>query len=404
MRVGVLGGGLQGCCVALALADRGIDVTIFDLNDALITRAGAANEGKVHLGYMYAADPSLRTAKRMMAGALAFEPFLKRHLGAGSAAFATSMPATYAVHVKTQGSVEQVADYLQATHALIGEHAQHPDTSYFGMDLDAPLRRWSETELEAAYSREHIAAAFDTPEVAINPVVLARALRDSIAAHSRIELRLGHRVAGAQPGEDGVTVQASDGRGELEESFDQVVNCLWDGRLKLDQSVGLKTERVWMHRLKYGVSCTLPEGAPVPPSTTFVSGPFGEVVSYGAGLTYLTWYPTCLREISHDVAPPDWANYPSEPLRSEILDGTVEAMGEIVHALGTLAVEDLIEPAVKGGAIVAWGETDIYDPGSELHNRYDIGITSVGHFHSIDPGKLTMAPLFAEQIADRIAG
>ena len=60
--------------------------------------------------------------------------------------------------------------------------------------------------------------------------------------------------------------------------------------------------------------------------------------------------------------------------------------------------------AVKGGVIVAWGQTDIYDPDSELHRRFAIGITSVGRFHSIDPGKLTMPPYFAEMCAARIVG
>ena len=78
--VGVLGGGLQGCCTAIALAARRVRVTLFDKNDALLRRAAIANEGKIHLGYMYAGDPSLSTAKTMMAGALAFAPFLERHL------------------------------------------------------------------------------------------------------------------------------------------------------------------------------------------------------------------------------------------------------------------------------------------------------------------------------------
>ena len=46
MRVGVLGGGLQGCCVALSLAQHGIDVALFDRNDKLLSRAAVANEGK----------------------------------------------------------------------------------------------------------------------------------------------------------------------------------------------------------------------------------------------------------------------------------------------------------------------------------------------------------------------
>jgi glycine/D-amino acid oxidase-like deaminating enzyme len=46
MRVGILGGGLQGCCTALALAERAAKVTLFDKNDSLLSRAAVANEGK----------------------------------------------------------------------------------------------------------------------------------------------------------------------------------------------------------------------------------------------------------------------------------------------------------------------------------------------------------------------
>jgi hypothetical protein len=77
-------------------------------------------------------------------------------------------------------------------------------------------------------------------------------------------------------------------------------------------------------------------------------------------------------------------------------------MAEFVVLLRGLAPEDLIDVTVKGGVIVAWGETDIYDPNSELHRRYEIGVTSNRQFHSVDPGKLTMAPYFAQVAADRI--
>ena len=69
--------------------------------------------------------------------------------------------------------------------------------------------------------------------------------------------------------------------------------------------------------------------------------------------------------------------------RSQLLDG----------------MEDV---SVKGGVIVAWGETDISDAASELHRRFEIGVTSTGRFHSVDPDKLTMAPYFAEVCASRI--
>jgi len=166
--------------------------------------------------------------------------------------------------------------------------------------------------------------------------------------------------------------------------------------------MGLKPNRPWLHRLKYGISLTLPAYMERPPSATFVSGPFGEVVSYPDRLTYLTWYPECLHGISAEVTPPRWATYPSEPLRSRVLSGTITAMSEIVPLLADLESATLSDAVVKGGVIVAWGEADIYDPGSELHRRYEIGVTSAGRYHSVDPGKLTMAPYFAERCAERI--
>jgi hypothetical protein len=174
--------------------------------------------------------------------------------------------------------------------------------------------------------------------------------------------------------------------------------------MAVNEKRGLRPNRPWLHRLKYGVSFRLPAGARMPPSATFVSGPFGEVVSYDDGLTYLTWYPVCLRAISSDVTPPEWPTYPAEPLREQLLEGTLDAMAQFVPSLRSLDANELQDVIVKGGVIVAWGQTDIYDPASELHRRFEIGVTSEGRFHSVDPGKLTMAPYFADVCAHRIAG
>src|ERR1700760_4899239 len=121
MRVGILGGGLQGCCVALSLAERGIEVTLFDRNDELLSRAAVANEGKIHLGYMYANDTSHSTARMMVRGALAFAPFFSRHLGLPLNSMKVSRPAAYVVHRDSQRDAEQVSHYLASVHAIIRE-------------------------------------------------------------------------------------------------------------------------------------------------------------------------------------------------------------------------------------------------------------------------------------------
>jgi glycine/D-amino acid oxidase-like deaminating enzyme len=55
--VGVLGAGIMGCCLALELAQRGRRVDLLDLAPAPMTGASLHNEGKLHLGFVYAKDP-----------------------------------------------------------------------------------------------------------------------------------------------------------------------------------------------------------------------------------------------------------------------------------------------------------------------------------------------------------
>jgi glycine/D-amino acid oxidase-like deaminating enzyme len=404
MRVGILGGGLQGCCIALSLAERGVDVTLFDRNDQLLSRAAVANEGKIHLGYMYANDPGLSTARVMMQGALAFAPFFARHLGLSNDSMTISRPAAYVVHRDSQRTPDDVSQYLDSVHALIREASEGRGDAYFGRELSDGPRVWSAAQREAEFDPEVALAAFDTPEVAIDPVVLAAAVRDRLGAERRIDIRLRHEVLSVED-EGDLDVVARGPGGASRERFDHVVNALWDGRFAVNEKRGLRADRPWLHRLKYGVSFRLPPGVSLPPSATFVSGPFGEVVSYGDGLTYLTWYPVCLQGISNEVTPPpDWPTYPQEPQRSQLLEGTLNAMARFVPSLRALDPAKLKDVTVKGGVIVAWGQTDIYDPSSELHRRFEIGVTSTGRFHSVDPGKLTMAPYFADVCTDRILG
>jgi glycine/D-amino acid oxidase-like deaminating enzyme len=393
---------LQGCCAALALAERGATVVLFDKNDMLLSRAAVANEGKIHLGYMYAGDPTLSTAKTMMTGALSFAPFLESYLSKPAEAFSVSVPAAYVIHRDSQRSADEICAYLKTVHALVNAAADGRNKAYFGRDLRAALRPWSAAEKDAEFDSAIALRVFSTPEIAINPSALAQTVRECIAAHPRIEVRCSRTIVRAEQERSGIGVLSDGTDGSCRDSFDHIVNALWDGRLGLNDTLGFRAGRPWLHRLKYGVSFRLPSNARSPRSATFVLGPFGEVVTYENGIIYLTWYPECLQAICTDLTPPDWATYPPEPLRSRILAGTLSALSGIVTALRNLNAESLPEAGVKGGAITAWGKTDIYDPTSELHRRFEIGVTSEGRFHSIDPGKLTMVPYFAEICAERI--
>ena len=403
MQVAVLGGGLQGCCVAMALADKGARVTLFDRNTELLTRAAVANEGKIHLGYMYAGDSTLNTARMMMQGALAFAPVLSELLGVAGESFEISKPAVYVVHRHSQKSAEEVQAYIFAVHSLIQQASANLNGAYFGVDLRNKIQSWSASELERELNLAEVCGAFSSPEVAIDPGALARLIRSRIAQTPNIDLRLEHTVTSVE--ENGHLQVISSASGETHrDRFDHVVNALWDGRLAIDSTMGLHPGRPWIHRLKYGVQFRPPVGARVERSITVVLGPFGEVVSYGNGSVDLTWYPDCLRSRTREVQPPDWPTSPSKPLSAQIAQGTFDALSGILPALRQCDFKGLTDVAVRGGTIVAWGETDIDDPGSELHRRFEIGVTSVGRYHTVDPGKLTMAPFFARECATRIAG
>ena len=179
--------------------------------------------------------------------------------------------------------------------------------------------------------------------------------------------------------------------------YDHVVNALWDGRLAIDRTAGLASPQPWLYRLKDYVRVRPPNGAR-PPSTTIVLGPFGDVVAYAGGELYLSWYPAGMRATSSDLGPPaapPRGGADDDRLRRETHAGlvrTVRGLDEVRYA----------DSRVGGGVIVARGRTDIDDHSSELHERWRIGPTSTGRYHSIDTGKLTTAPLFAKTVADRI--
>jgi hypothetical protein len=208
-------------------------------------------------------------------------------------------------------------------------------------------------------------------------------------------------IAAHENGEHHV-VESEGVEGRAREPFDHVVNALWDGRLAVDSASGLAPKRQWLHRFKYGIRLRPPPGAPRLPNVNVTLGPFGEVVTYPDGTAYLTWYPYCMRHTSLDLVPADWQVMLHGVDATRLAADSLAALAEIIPSMRELDLERATGLSVRGGVIVAWGKTDIDDPASELHQRSEIGVTTRRDYHSVDPGKLTLAPYFAERCADRI--
>lgn len=397
--IAVLGGGFQGSCLALALAERGARVTLFEREPALLEGAATASEGKIHLGYVYARDRSLATARTMIRGAMAFCPLLCRWLGTAADDLGLSSEFVYLVHRDSQIQADEFAAYLARVH----DEARDADCGqgrYFSKDMRIEPRPLTRRETVDDFG-EAVVAGFSTPEIAVNMLALADRLRARIAADPRIELRLGFAVRRVEDRPGGYRVCGVDG-GRDEGDFNHVINALWGGRLAVDAARGLRPRRPWLHRFKFGIRFRLPDGMPELPSTTIVHGPFGDTVRFDDGTAYLSWYPCCMTGSSADISPPAWQSRLDAGAESELVASSFAAMAEILPALRWVDVRRLDGLQVKGGIIVAWGKTDIDDPASELHQRFAIGITASDAYFSIDPGKLTNAPLFAQECAERI--
>ena len=395
-RVAVLGAGLQGSCIALELARRGVDVDLVDRADAALTGASLHNEGKVHLGYVYANDPTRRTARMMIEGALDFGPSLRRWLGAAMDDVVTSSPFFYVVHRESLLEVADIEAHFSDCLAITTEVLAGREPDYFGADPRVAPRRLGDHELAGLFDSDTVVAAYATTELAVDPASLARAVRRALAAEPRVRLVLDTEVRAVTRLADGAVVHTD----RWDERYDHVVNALWSGRLAVDRTAGVAAERPWLYRMKYFVRLTPGRALP---STTIMLGPFGDVVAYADGGAFLSWYPAGRQGTSAELAPPGWPDELGDILGKETLEATVDALVSIVPSVGDVPAPELADGRVLGGVIYAHGHSDIDDPASVLHERHDIGPATFGRYHSVDTGKLTMAPRFAMAVAERIA-
>jgi hypothetical protein len=246
---------------------------------------------------------------------------------------------------------------------------------------------------------ERVTMLVRTDEVAVDPEVVRSALSDGLVA-AGVETVMSTTVTGVERGADSFEVCVRTGDSAVRHRADIVVNCLWDGRLAIDRSIGIEPSRPWTYRLKYGVHGRA--GDTPPPTTTFVLGPFGDIVHRTSDAVYLSWYPDCLAGFSTDEVIPDvWRPSMSgdDPTdrQADIAARTLRAMRELAPSVGDVEVH-----SAAAGVIVAWGETDIDDRQSGLHRRSDIGVHAHDGYFSIDTGKLTSAPKHAADLIDAL--
>ncbi|MBI1785844.1 FAD-binding oxidoreductase [Candidatus Sumerlaeota bacterium] len=399
----VLGAGLQGSCIALELARSGQEVLLLDQDPIPMNRASLRNEGKIHLGLIYANDPSLATGALQLEGALRFRALLSRWIGPAADQLSLSAPFHYLVANDSVLDADQLEKHYTTVESLYREKLREsPDLDYLGGRPERLFKRLDPSRTRNFFVADRFRAEFETAELAIDPHQLAVLIRKAIESTSGLRFLPSRKVLAVERAGDIFRIEGTGGEAAFRIEAQQVINATWENRMAIDQTVGLHPSEGWLYRLKYRVIARVPPSLRSAPSATMVLGRYGDVVIRSDGTAYLSWYPAGLQGWSRDLKPPaDW----NAPCKGEADEATAqELIGSILSGTdawfpGIGASEPLL---VDAGAIVAHGRTDVDDPASGLHGRSRVGVVSRDGYHSVDPGKLTTAPLFAMEAAERV--
>jgi hypothetical protein len=304
------------------------------------------------------------------------------------------------VHRASQAPPPAIEAHFSAVTALLESLARRPDAEYVA-SFEGWI--WRPIASSAIFEGEDVVAAYETEERSIDPLVVAAELRSAARASPRLTVLTGLEVSKVREGRGAElrVESASDGR-TRGETYDAVVNALWQNRLAVDHGLGLDEGRAVLHRFKIGLH-SKPSFEPGDlPSVTFVLGPFGDTVNFGRR-AYLSWYPAGHVHTSRERSP---ARSDDDLLGSDlepVENATIEALSHLLRSHREVLRRSRGQWHLGGAYITAWGRTDIDDQRSQLHQRFEVGVHSRGTYHSIDTGKYTLGPHFAERACDRIA-
>lgn len=374
----VIGSGIVGTLAALRLATLGHRVDLLERRPELWTGASAANEGKIHLGAIFALGAPA-THDVMRRGAHAFTDAFEEAVGAHVAwDDLTSEPFDHLVMPDSLLSLDELRAAYGALNDAYANAAQASER-YLGGRLDRIVDPRPSRDPDTGLPR------FRTRERAVDPLKLRAIALAAVEASSLITVRAGLEVATVSTTDDDATVTTAEG----DETYGAVVNAAWAWQNRF-----LPTPIARNFRVKAAV--WLPADT-ITRSVTMVQGPYGDIVAH-ADRGYASWYPTGRLVNEHGMLPTRRAE--------ESLDA-IHERGDLVRSqLDALAEIGLLPPGAAGdsvgGFIVGDGARDIDDPASRLHDRSDFGIDVRGRIITPMTFKFTTGPLAARLAADTL--
>jgi hypothetical protein len=388
----------MGASTALHLARRGRAVTVFDRADAPFCGASRWNEGKIHLGFLYAADSSMATARAVLPGGLAFREQVEQLTGVSLREATTGDGDHYLVHRDSVVPPDAVEAYLRNVAALV---ESRPDASRYLVDVSTcSVRVLSGAELQELADPEVVVAGYRVPEHSVDTQVVADAFVNALTENAMVELVLGHEVTAVEHGNDGHDTWFVRTGADRHGPFAAVVNALWEGRPAVDLSIRHRPDVDQQFRYRVAMFVRTDRDVDAPCAVMGV-GPFGDVKNFGRRNFYLSWYPLGLLASSEGETAPA-VPVLSDDERRRLVPAMFDAMRARLPFVERIE-ESVVEARVEGGWVYSQGNGLLDDPQSTVHRRSRLGVSNVGTYYSVDTGKYSVAPWLAEGVARRIA-
>lgn len=251
MKIGVIGAGLFGVSVALRMAKKGHDVTVFESNDAILQNASAINQARLHKGLHY-----------------------PRHIRTASDAYSTYGPFVS----RWPSVVKEVTQYyaVSSNNSKVSGSEFEEFVKKIGVDFEI-------MERHPLLPFENIDAILKVTESTFDVDLLRQVIANEIRSEKRIKLLLQSKILLLSETSNSVKVTLTS---KSEHLFDQVFVCSYAMNKRFAEMLDVE-----FYSTKFQVCEVLIGKAPqlVNEGITVMDGPFWSIMPFGfTGLHSLT--------------------------------------------------------------------------------------------------------------------
>jgi len=388
----IMGGGIQGCCIALSLYKKGFRVAIIDKNERLMHGASANHEGKIHLGFVYSNDHTFRTADKMLIDALQFSNSIEYLIDQKvDWKRIKSKPFVYLVPTTSLLNESQLDTFFHKIQKRYEELIHTDNTlNYLGETPETLFRKVS-------VPYDQFQCCYETEEYAIDHEWLNNVVFHTIQRQG-IRVFLGNTIRHVKKTFSHYQIETGNDVFYCE----KVVNCLWEHKTLIDNCVLPYSRNDTNYRYKCGIVSDKIQSLDDERSITIVNGPFGDFVNF-ADYMYFSWYPYSMKAFCCSDAPPNhWSFETLVEDKDEFISMHEDRFGAIFGK--TIR---FIRPRIIGGVIVGRGDKDIDEKDSELHSRNEERIRDMDrNYYTVSTGKFTSAPynaiLFHDYVTEHV--